>query len=207
MARWFWVLQFDEPDGWPGRGVARIDGALTDSPPVQVSATIRSFCSTVHDRRRPLPVKISSRLTGSDIDVSYLCVQHKSNSARCQMDGRQHRPPRRPLPRQAHRPDAVEGRSHPGRRRLRVHCRVRGRLPNAQPPLLCLAKRRQFNGIVEQCNSTAISCMITIVVITGSRGGSSRKASLKELTNKARFATMISFRRPVWGDHARIRTA
>ena len=44
--------------------------ALTVSPPTTLSATIDAFCSALHDRRSPDPVKISRRRAGSGIGVT-----------------------------------------------------------------------------------------------------------------------------------------
>jgi hypothetical protein len=43
--------------------------AQIDSSPSWLSAMIRAFCSAVHDRRRPVPVKTSSRRTGSGLHL------------------------------------------------------------------------------------------------------------------------------------------
>ena len=63
---------------------------------------------------------------------------HRLRSGR-QMDRRQGLPARhgslgRNVPRQARERDALQGRRHPGRRRIGVHGRVRGRLPAARHP-------------------------------------------------------------------------
>jgi len=52
---------------------------------------------------------------------------------------------RRQLPRQAHRRHALPGEGHPGRRRKRVHGRVRGRLPRQGPRSLRSAAPQAAN--------------------------------------------------------------
>ena len=54
----------------PWNWAARRATALTDAPPARLSATMCAFCSELHERRRSVPVKISSRRTGSDLAIS-----------------------------------------------------------------------------------------------------------------------------------------
>lgn len=54
-----------------------------------------SHTETVHDRRRPLPVKVFSRLTGSDIDVSSVSDINPTPLVACGWTMKYYAPPRK----------------------------------------------------------------------------------------------------------------